>query len=131
VLPFAVQFGYMAPAISKALHVIWEYKLWAFFVSIIGLLLAVPTVIAAWDQLRHRWWDSKVFDLLAEKVPTQEIEGLTFYPLTAKEIAKKISRSEKSVLHSLKRLKKGKFGDQVVEAHHGWFAKDNAPKRAN
>ena len=114
--------------LSKIVHFVWEYKVWTFILSLIGLPLAVSGMISAWDTLRHRFWDSAVYDLLADRIPRHEIEGFTFYPLSTEDIARKLSRSEKSVLSSLRRLKKGKMGDQVVEGRYGWFSKDNAPK---
>ena len=86
-------------------------------------------MITVWDVLRHRFHDSAVFDLLDGKVPTSSYDGKVYYPLYVHDIAGKLGRSEKSVIRSLKRLKKGKMGDLVIEGGPGqYYSKANSPK---
>lgn len=113
----------------KVLHLLWEYRVWTFLVSVIGLFALVPQLITAWDALWHRLRDSAVFDVLDRKVPGDTgYGGKEYYPLSVIDISRKLERKEKSVLKSLKRLKKGKMGDVVVESLSGWYSKANAPK---
>ena len=108
----------------KILQTIWEYKLWAF---LLGFAALVPKLITAWHHIRHKWWDAPVFDFLDPRVPRDSIYGgKEYHPTSIQEISTKLGRSDKSILASLQRLKKGKMGDQVVEDSYGWYTKANA-----
>jgi hypothetical protein len=112
----------------KIFQFLWEYRLWAFFISVLGLFASVPHLITAWDVLWHRLRDLAVFDVLDRKVPGDTgYGGKEYYPLSVQDISRKLERSEKSVFKSLKRLKKGKMGDLVVESLSGWYSKANSP----
>lgn len=110
----------------KALQFIWEYRLWVFF---LGPAALVPKLITAWHHIRHKFWDLPVFDLLDRRIPRDSIYGgREYYPYSVQEISKELGRGEKWVLGSLRRLKKGNMGDEVVEDSYGWYTKANARK---
>lgn len=114
---------------ETVLEFIWKYRLWAFGISIVGLIIAVPQLINTWDVLCHRFGDSSVFEVLDRKVPGDTgYGGKVYYPLSSKEVADKLGRSEGSVLRSLRRLEKGKMGDRVIQADNGWYSERNARK---
>src|SRR5579863_1971992 len=49
---------------NPVLKFIWEYKLWAFLISAVGLWAGIPAVVNTWDFCRHRWWDYPVFAIV-------------------------------------------------------------------
>jgi hypothetical protein len=117
------------------LSVVWDFIRAAGGMAVISasIYYGPKKVLETWDWYLHRFRDSAVFDVLDQRIPsTGPINAISVgkccYPISAKEIAHKLSRTEPSVLKSLRRLKKGKWGDQVIESEFGWFSKDNAPK---
>jgi hypothetical protein len=110
--------------LNSVLDFIWKYKLWPFLIS---LFVVVSGAITIYRYFRHQWRDLPIFDFLEEQKPTDSGHGgKVYYPYSVKQIAEHLERKEKSVLRSLKRLKKGKRGDQVVEDVYGWYTKANS-----
>jgi hypothetical protein len=106
------------------LNFIWRYRLWAFFVSLVGVgAMIVPLLF----KFYYRWRDEPVWDFLDRKLPGEYIEypgGWEYYPCSIKDIAGALGRSEDSVRASLLRLKKAY---RVIESRYGWYTKANAP----
>lgn len=109
------------------LRLIWEYKIWAFFISLVALATATPQLITAWDVLCYRFRDYAVLECLeAQQTESTGYGGRIYFPRSAKDIADELGRSEKSVLCSLKRMKKGRMGEHLVQADNGWYSTRNA-----
>ncbi len=119
-----VRFPYMA---LKILQFIWAYKIWTFFLALVGLATGAGPMIWRW----YFWYfcDYDVLDFLDKRRRGKtQYGGRIFHPASIQDIAQGIERTEQSVKRSLKRLRKAKNGDPlVVEIQGGWYTKENAP----
>lgn len=119
----------------RVLSILWDFIRAAGGLAVISasIYYGPKKVLETWDWYLHRFRDSAVFEVLDQRIPSTHpinaiSSGKCFFPCSVKEIAAKLSRTEESVLKSLRRLKKGQWGDQVIEMENGWYSKDNAPK---
>lgn len=109
------------------LDFIWQYRIWAFFLALVGLA-------GSWPMIWHYWWwyfrDADLFHFLSKRqTGKSQYGGRVFHPASVEDIAQALGCKTASVEGSLKRLRKGKRGEPlVVETAQGWYTKENAPK---
>jgi hypothetical protein len=116
---------------------IWRavFTLFGFLKSWIGALLAIAAalyygprkMLETWDWYVYRFIDSAVFEMIDEpRVNSTVYHGREYVNVPAflkaysvREIAKALNRTEKSVVRSLKRLKKSK---KAAVSKYGWLS---------
>jgi len=117
------------------LSVVWDLIRGAGGVAVISVAIyyGPKKVLETWDWYVYRFRDSAVFEVIDQaKVYEHVIQGRRYANVTGEnlaytvpEISRQLYRKEKSVVNSLRRLKRAK---KAVETRDGWYSTDTAPK---